>query len=62
MREDQLIKLDEIFKYGYVVVYIQPNGNIRLALYNPLQSELLDKSHKTLLTLKQKPWQTLEWL
>ena len=55
MREDQLIKLDEIFKYGYVVVYIQPNGNIRLALYNPLQSELLDKSHKTLLTLKQKP-------
>jgi hypothetical protein len=41
MREDHLEALDKMFPDGYLIVYTQPNSNIRMSYYNPLRAALL---------------------
>lgn len=48
MREDHLIKMDEMFPDGYIVVYTQKSGDIRMSLYNPHQDKTIEKFHRLL--------------
>ena len=48
MREDHLEALDKMFPDGYLIVYTQPNNNIRMSYYNPHRAQLLYEYYDTL--------------
>jgi hypothetical protein len=48
MREDFLISMDTMFPNGYVLVYTQKTGDIRLALFNPHGDKTIDEIHESL--------------
>ena len=48
MREDHLEALDAMFPDGYIIVYTQKSGDIRMSLYNPHRDPTIERFHQTL--------------
>lgn len=48
MREDYLEQLDKMFPQGYVICYTNPDGNLRMSLYNPHRYDLIGEIHDIL--------------
>ena len=48
MREDYLEQLDKMFPDGYIICYTNPDGQLRMSLYNPNKYELIEDIHKEL--------------
>lgn len=53
MREDYQEQLDKMFPQGYVICYTNPDGNLRMALFNPNQYELIEKCREELERIKE---------
>jgi len=48
VREDYQEALDGMFPEGYLIIYTCPDGQLRMALHNPRQYELVDRYHEVL--------------
>jgi hypothetical protein len=44
VREDQLEVIEDAFPSGYLIIYTQPNGNIRMAFHNPLNLKQINET------------------
>ena len=53
MREDHLEALDKMFPDGYLIVYTQPSGDIRMSYWNPLRAKLLYDYYDVLKEFKE---------
>lgn len=42
MREDYIEQLDKMFPRGYVIAYTNPDGNVRMGLFNPFKYKIID--------------------
>lgn len=42
MREDHLEAMENMYPKGYMIIYIQPNGDPAMAWYNPHYDEVLN--------------------
>jgi hypothetical protein len=42
VREDYLEQLDKMFPEGYVIAYTNPDGNMRMSLFNPFKYKLIE--------------------
>ncbi len=51
MREDKLIFLDNSFPNGYVVVYQDADGQLRLTLYNPHADKVFQEVYDKLIEM-----------
>ena len=52
MREDYLEAIDKMFPDGYIIVYTNPDGQIRMSLHNPHQDESIQEWHELLVKHK----------
>jgi hypothetical protein len=41
MQENHIEALDRMFPNGYMIVYSQPNNNVRMSYYNPHKAQLI---------------------
>lgn len=48
MREDHMETLDKMYPDGYLIVYTNKDGQLRLSLYNPHQDQTIERYHNLL--------------
>lgn len=48
MREDYIEHLDKMFPEGYIIIYTNPDNQLRMSLYNPQQYAIIEEYHQIL--------------